>query len=109
MTTTTENQVFVTPWDETTPPTEAAILAKFKADGLRSYSWSNSPNDRYGAHTHAFNKVLYVVEGSISFHLPHHGEVITLYAGDRLDLPTGILHSAVVGSDGVFCMEGHRY
>ena len=28
--------------------------------------------------------------------------------GDRLDLPAGTAHDAVVGADGVACLEAHR-
>ena len=31
-----------------------------------------------------------------------------LQAGDRLELPAGIVHDAVVGPVGVLCLEAHR-
>ena len=36
-------------------------------EGLSPYSWSNGPHDRYAAHSHSYNKVIYVVQGSITF------------------------------------------
>jgi hypothetical protein len=32
---------------------------------------------------------------------------VTLNAGDRLDLPAGIVHDADVGPQGVVCLEAH--
>lgn len=77
-------------------------------EGLSPCSWSNSPHDMYSAHTHSHNKVIYVVQGSITFGLPELGKQLTLKAGDRLDLPAGTVHGAVVGAQGVVCLEGHK-
>jgi quercetin dioxygenase-like cupin family protein len=52
--------------------------------------------------------VIYVVRGSITFGLPEPGEKLSLNAGDRLDLPAGTVHDAVVGSEGVMCLEAHK-
>jgi quercetin dioxygenase-like cupin family protein len=76
------------------------------AEGLAPYRWSNGPGDVYGAHTHPYDKVIYVVEGSITFGVP--GRQLELHPGDRLDLPAGTRHDARVGPDGVVCLEGHR-
>jgi quercetin dioxygenase-like cupin family protein len=62
----------------------------------------------YSAHAHGYNKVICVVRGSITFGLPEFGQNLTLKAGDRLDLPAGTVHDAVVGSQGVVCLEGHK-
>lgn len=98
----------ITPWPHSRPPTEAELRQLYAAEGLAPYRWSNGPHDRYQAHRHAFHKVIYVVSGSITIALPELGDSLTLVAGDRLDLPAGILHDAVVGSTGVVCLEGHR-
>jgi quercetin dioxygenase-like cupin family protein len=52
--------------------------------------------------------MIYVVEGSITFGLPQEGQRVTLNAGDRLELPASIVHDAVVGPQGVVCLEAHR-
>ncbi len=98
----------VTPWEGTTLPTEEELRARFAREGLNPYRWGNAPGDVYGVHAHPYHKVIYVVRGSITFHLPETGEDLTLRAGDRLDLPAGIRHAATVGPDGVVCLEGHR-
>jgi hypothetical protein len=50
--------------------------------------------------------VLYCAAGSIVFHLPE-GDV-TLRSGDRLDVAPGTEHSAIVGPEGVTCVEASR-
>lgn len=77
-------------------------------EGLDPYSWSNGPNDVYSAHSHSYDKVIYVVQGSITFGLPDLNQSLTLKAGDRLDLPAGVVHNANVGAEGVLCLEGHK-
>ena len=76
--------------------------------GLSPYAWSNGPHDVYSALSHSYNKVIYVVQGSIIFGLPELNKQLTLKAGDRLDLPAGIVHNAVVGAQGVVCLEAHK-
>lgn len=104
----TENQVHVNLWSEAQAPTEAAIQHILENEGLSFYRWSNAPGDVYSAHTHPYHKVIYVVQGSITFGLPNEGRGVTLHVGDRLDLPPGVTHNAVVGSKGVACLEAHR-
>jgi hypothetical protein len=76
-------------------------------EGLDPGAWSNGPGDRYGAHDHGYDKVIVVAHGSISFGLPGHSSAITLAEGDRLELPAHTSHDAVVGPDGVTCLEAH--
>jgi quercetin dioxygenase-like cupin family protein len=80
---------------------------RLRAEGLAPSSWSNGPGDRYGAHEHAYDKVIVVASGSISFGLPETGRSVGLATGDRLELPAGTSHDAVVGPDGVICLEAH--
>ena len=77
-------------------------------EGLRPYAWSNGPHDVYSAHTHSYDKVIYVARGSITFGLPELGQSLTLQAGDRLDLPADTVHDAAVGAQGVVCLEAHK-
>jgi quercetin dioxygenase-like cupin family protein len=98
----------VTPWPDSTTPTQSTLWQIMTGEGLSPYSWSNGPHDVYSAHTHSYDKVIYVVRGSITFGLPEMGKQLTLKAGDRLDLPAGTVHDAVVGSQGVVCLEGHK-
>jgi quercetin dioxygenase-like cupin family protein len=102
------SQVRITRWDHSRPSTEHEIRHALEGEGLRPYSWSNVPGDVYGAHSHSYDKVLYVVQGSIVFGLPDSGQQIELSAGDRLDLGHGVRHDAVVGPRGVVCLEAQR-
>lgn len=102
------NPVLYTPWPDTESPTRSTLWQIMADEGLDPYSWSNGPHDIYSAHKHNFNKVIYVVQGSITFGLPTMHRKVTLKAGDRLDLPAGIVHDATVGPDGVVCLEGHK-
>ncbi len=103
----TPERATVTRWAGLEPPDEAAIRARFRAEGLTPYQWANGPGDVYAPHRHAYHKVLYVVAGSIRFVL-HPGGPLDLGPGDRLDLPAGLEHGAVVGAQGVVCLEAHQ-
>jgi quercetin dioxygenase-like cupin family protein len=88
--------------------TSAGLRDRLEGEGLDPGAWSNGPGDRYGAHDHGYDKVIVVVAGSIRFGLPGLGESVALDVGDRLELPAGTLHDAVVGPDGVTCLEAQR-
>jgi len=79
-----------------------------KDEGLLPYRWSNGPGDVYSAHIHDYFKVIFVVSGSITFGFPIDGEPVTLTVGDRLELPAGVKHNAVVGNEGVVCLEARK-
>jgi len=98
----------VTPWPDSDLPTRALLWQLMVLEGLDPYAWSNGPLDIYTPHTHDYDKVIYVVQGSITFEIPDLGKQHTLKAGDRLDLPAGTVHDARVGSQGVVCLEGHK-
>ena len=70
---------------------------RLRDEGLDAGTWSNGPGDRYAAHEHGYDKVIVVERGSIRFGLPATIETIDLDAGDRLELPAGIAHDAIVG------------
>jgi uncharacterized protein YjlB len=98
----------VTPWADPVPPSQSSLQQLMSDEGLGPYSWSNGPHDTYAAHSHSYDKVIYVVQGSITFGLPELGKQLTLKAGDRLDLPAGVVHDALVGQQGVVCLEAHK-
>lgn len=80
---------------------------RLRAEGLEPSRWANGPGDRYSAHDHPYDKVIAVERGSIRFGLPSSADAVDLDAGDRLELPAGTSHDAVVGPDGVSCLEAH--
>lgn len=83
------------------------LTARLRAEGLQSATWSNGPHAHYAAHDHGYDKVVVVTSGSITFGLPGEHRSIELVVGDRLELPAGTTHEAVVGPAGVTCVEAH--
>ena len=82
-------------------------LEAFRAEGCSSpRPWGNGPGDTYGRHAHGYHKVLFCLDGSITFHLDE-GDV-ELEPGDRLDIEPGTEHGATVGPNGCSCVEASR-
>jgi quercetin dioxygenase-like cupin family protein len=82
-------------------------VAQLRAEGLAPGSWSDGPGARYTAHDHDYDKVIVVERGSIRFGVVAAGTAVDLADGDRLELPAGTRHDAVVGPRGVTCLEAH--
>lgn len=83
----------------------SALRARLIEEGLEPGAWSNGPGDRYASHDHAYDKVIVVSAGSIRFGLTQ--GAVDLAQGDRLELLAGTAHDALVGPDGVTCLEAH--
>ena len=105
---TKSQEYIVETWNGESSPSEEELRRLLREQGLSGYRWSNPPGDVYGAHSHPFHKIIYVLQGSITFILPEEGEQVQLNSGDRLDLPDGMVHEAVVGPQGVICFEAHQ-
>jgi mannose-6-phosphate isomerase-like protein (cupin superfamily) len=82
------------------------LMARLRAEAEGCHAWSNGPGDRYAEHAHSYEKILYCVEGSITFTLRDRD--VHLGPGDRMVLAAGTLHRAVVGAAGCTCIEGRR-
>jgi quercetin dioxygenase-like cupin family protein len=82
-----------------------SVEQKLRAEADHCYQWSNAAGAEYAVHSHPYQKILYVAEGSITF-TPAGRPAVVLKPGDRLDLSAGTPHGAVVGEDGVVCWEG---
>ena len=76
-------------------------------EGASGSDWSDGPGGRYAGHRHDYDKSLVCLAGSITFELIETARSIALQAGERLDLPSGTEHAAVVGPAGVRCREVH--
>ena len=81
------------------------IEERLRAEADQCYRWSNGPGYEYAVHSHPYRKILYVEKGSITF-TPSGRAALALQPGDRLDLPAGTPHGAIVGVSGVTCWEG---
>jgi quercetin dioxygenase-like cupin family protein len=101
-------------WQEAIAPQEQELFRRMQREGLTPYTWSNGPGDSYAVHSHTYEKVLYCVRGSIRFVLPDQADTIgnmsaiDLAPGDCFILPAGVRHSALVGPQGVTCLEAAR-
>lgn len=73
--------------------------AELQAAGLDPNPWSAGPRAVFGAHSHPRAKRLFVVRGRIAFN----DDELVAPAGIRI--PAGFEHSAVVGDEGVDCVE----
>lgn len=87
---------------------ESEIVAYFSAHDLDCHRWEKEPRSPFAVHDHPYDKILFCIEGSISFTVEKTGKEINLLPGDRLILPKGIRHSAVVGPDGVSCIQSGK-
>lgn len=95
----------VTPSTDASAPSLAELTSRFDRAGLQTRTFRNSPGDRYSWHEHDQHKILFCVEGAITFRT-REGDHL-LEAGDRLDLPRGTSHAASVHDDGVVCIEAY--
>jgi quercetin dioxygenase-like cupin family protein len=89
------------------PVDRASLEARLLAEGLDASPWSNLPGERFEEHVHDYDKVVVAVEGAITFGLPGYGVGFMLAPGERLDLPAGVPHDALVSPKGVTCLEAH--
>ena len=100
-----DTQVRITRWRGGQHPTRSIITRQMKKEGLRPYRWNNAPNYRYAVRSHNYNKVLYVLSGSLELTLPDSNQRTTVNPGDRIDIPAGVRHGTNVGKTGVECVE----
>ena len=89
------------------PPSESTLRAQLAREGLVVERWSNGPHAVYATHDHPYRKVLVVSAGHITFTIDDGKQVVDMNPGDRLELPARVPHSALVGPEGVVCLEAH--
>lgn len=92
-------------WKASQHPTLSTVTKLMRKEQLRPYMWENSPNHRYAVRTHGYDKVLYVVEGTLEITLPDYNQRIKLRSGDRIEIPSGTRHGTTVGHSGAKCVE----
>ena len=84
---------------------EDSLVERLRSEADGCYRWSNGSGASYEVHSHPFRKILYVTQGSITF-TPSGQSPVVMRAGDRIELPPGTPHGALVGDQGVVCWEG---
>lgn len=84
---------------ERLPDTDAAA-DELRHAGLQPSSWSAGPGTRFATHAHPSAKRLFVVRGTIRFN-----DAAPLRSGDGIRIDAGTAHHALVGDDGVECVE----
>ena len=100
--------IHIQKWARAEAPNESTLYQQMVSEGLEPYRWASNPQDIFPAHEHKYEKVIMIVAGSITFGFPIEGEPTTLFPGDRLNLPPGVMHNAVAGKNGVVCLEAQR-
>jgi mannose-6-phosphate isomerase-like protein (cupin superfamily) len=101
-------EIRVQRWRGGSHPTHQAISTQMQKEGITPYMWTQGPNFRFPLRSQGYDKVLYVVEGTLEVILPDSDQRIVLRPGDRLELPRAARHAAIVGRAGVKCIEGER-
>ncbi len=99
------DQMQIRRWRGGQHPSLSTITRLMQSEGLRPYLWTNTPNQRQAVRSHGYNKVLYVVDGQLEAIFPDSNQRVKMRSGDRLDVPKGVRHGAIVGSSGVKCLE----
>jgi mannose-6-phosphate isomerase-like protein (cupin superfamily) len=82
-----------------------SVVERLQAEADHCHSWSDGPGASYSVHSHPYRKILYVSAGSITF-MPEGSPPVRMQPGDRIEIPRGTAHAALVGNEGVTCWEG---
>jgi mannose-6-phosphate isomerase-like protein (cupin superfamily) len=70
------------------------------------YAWQDGPRASYVDHTHATETAHIILEGEMT--LTINGESKTFRAGERCDVPAGIVHAAKMGPAGCRYLIGEK-
>lgn len=87
--------------------TQTAILSLLQMQGYDPYAWFGQKKDVYPVRAVPYQRILWVVEGTITIQLPEEGQEFNLSRGDRLDLAAGIPHTIVIRSQRSICIEAY--
>lgn len=85
--------------------TKDQMIFQLKQDGFAHvYEWIDKPNTEYAPHAHKGRVSFYLTAGDLVMHID--GKIISVCAGERMDVPVGITHTAKVGSGGCTFIVG---
>jgi quercetin dioxygenase-like cupin family protein len=76
------------------------LIAQLKKEGfLIVYEWHDEPGTIYESHSHKGAVSFYVTKGSVHFEFAD-GKKVSVKEGDRMNVPIGVAHTAIVGEEG---------
>ena len=85
----------------------AELEQKLRGEGFRhTYVWQDGPNQHYSGHTHAVETAHIILEGEMT--LTTEGKSVSYRAGDRCDVPAGVVHEARMGPKGCRYLIGEK-
>lgn len=85
----------------------AALESGLHKEGFRhTYVWRDAPEAFYPDHTHNALTAHIVLDGQMT--LTMNGKSETYHAGERCDVPAGVVHSALMGPDGCRYLIGEK-
>lgn len=70
------------------------------------FRWTDAPKTAYHSHEHAGKVSFFVEEGDLVMNFPH--QSFLYRAGDRVDVPPGVPHTAVIGERGCSYIVGEE-
>lgn len=86
---------------------QKSLERRLQEEGFRhTYVWRDDPNTFYPEHTHAVTTAHVVLEGELT--LTQGGGTRTYLAGERCDVPAGVVHSAKMGPRGCRYLIGEK-
>lgn len=94
------------PWNGDGQPGEETLRRRLEAEGFEVHAWRDPADRIYGEHRHECDESLWLVRGSMRFHVGDRH--FLLGPGDRLHLPARVAHQAVAGPDGATYLIGQR-
>ena len=85
--------------------TEAEAIALLKQEGFSSvYAGRELAHASFPEHDHTTRSALIIIAGEMTIVEPH--ATRSLRAGDRLDVPVGAIHAALIGAGGCHYVVG---
>ena len=86
---------------------EAELESSLRKEGFtRTYVWQDDPEQFYSDHTHERLTAHIILDGQMT--LTMNGQAKTYRAGDRCDVPAGMVHSALMGPLGCRYLIGEE-
>ena len=82
------------------------LKLRLKEEGFSHvFDWHDEPNTEYPEHSHKGMVSFYVLKGSVAFS----GSInVIVKSGERFDVPVGIIHYAIVGTEGCDWIVGEE-